>query len=77
MLVNCADDVLGPLKTDHTPLPTAGLFPERVAAFPRQIVCVELFVAAVGEATTLTVPVTGFPEQVSPPETFWGVTVTV
>ena len=41
-------EVLGPLKTVQLPVPTAGIFPERIALPEVQMVCVELFVAVVG-----------------------------
>ena len=45
--------MLGPLNTDHKPVPAAGLFPERVALPEEQMVCVEPFVATVGSELLL------------------------
>src|SRR5580698_1004179 len=42
VLLNWAADVLGPLATDHTPVPTVGVLAARVAeltATPLQMVC--------------------------------------
>jgi hypothetical protein len=38
VLLNCVEDVLGPLTIDHAPVPTVGLFAASVAAPPLQIV---------------------------------------
>jgi hypothetical protein len=55
VLLNCEDEVLGPLTTLHAPVPTEGLLPERVAVAVTHIVCAEPLVAVVGEATTVIV----------------------
>jgi hypothetical protein len=47
--------VLGPLTTDHAPVPTVGLFAARVAVPVAQIVCADPATDAVGAAVTVTV----------------------
>ena len=55
MLLNCVDNVLGPLNTVHAPVPTEGAFPDSVAVPLLQIDWVEPLVAVVGVPTTVTV----------------------
>ncbi len=50
LLNAAADDPLGTL-TLQFPLPTSGVFAERRAVPPKQIVCVDVFVACVGGAS--------------------------
>ena len=47
MLANCVGEVFGPF-TDQSPVPTPGIFPERIALPVTQMVCAEPFVAMVG-----------------------------
>ena len=47
-LLNWEPFVLGPLTTDHAPVPTDGEFPDSAALPVLHIVCVEPFVAVVG-----------------------------
>lgn len=37
VLLNCPDDVLGPLTTLHDPVPVTGVFADRLAAEPAQM----------------------------------------
>jgi hypothetical protein len=55
VLLNCEDKVLGPLTTDHAPVPTDGVFPDKVAVPVLQIDWVEPLVAAVGVPDTVMV----------------------
>ena len=47
--------MLGPLTTLQEPVPTEGVFPDKVAVPVAHIVCVELFVAVVGVPVTVIV----------------------
>ena len=53
VLLNCALDVLGPLKTLHAPVPTLGEFAANVAVPVVQIVCGEPAFDVVGTAFTV------------------------
>lgn len=57
-LLNWLEAVLGPLTTDQAPVPTDGVFPDRV---PKpvvvQIFCSEALTAVVGNGTTVMVNV--------------------
>ena len=55
VFANCALEVLGPETTVHAPVPTLGLFPDKVAVPVVHIVCVEVLVAVVGGAFTVMV----------------------
>ena len=55
MLLNWDAKVLGPLETLHAPVPVAGVFPERTLFPVLQMVAVEVLVAVVGGAVTVTV----------------------
>jgi hypothetical protein len=60
VLLNWLDNVLGPLTTDHAPVPTVGVLPDKVAVLVTQIDWVEPLVAVVGFAlmvNELEVPV--------------------
>lgn len=61
-MLNWVDDVLGPLNTDHAPVPIAGLLAPSTAVPVVQIVCGLPALAAVGGA--LTVIVTSEEEEV-------------
>ena len=54
-LLNCEATKLGPLNTDHVPVPAVGVFPASSAPDKLQTVCVDVFVAVVGEAATVMV----------------------
>ena len=47
--------MLAPLTTLHVPVPTDGVFPDKVAVADEHIVWVELFVAVVGAPVTVIV----------------------
>ena len=55
VLLNWLLLVLGPLNTDHAPVPIDGAFPESVAVPVLQIVWPEPLVAVVGAAVTVRV----------------------
>jgi large-conductance mechanosensitive channel len=64
-LLNCESTVLGPLKTDHAPVPTAGIFAASVAVPVLQIVWLLPATEVLGAA--VTVIVTSFVEGVHGP----------
>ena len=55
MLLNWVSSKLGPLTTDHAPVPTDAVLPDNGAVLPVQIDCVDPLVAVVGVPTTVTV----------------------
>lgn len=52
-LLNCDANVLGPLTTDHAPVPTEGVLPESTLFPVTQMLAVEPLVAVVGGAVTV------------------------
>jgi hypothetical protein len=55
VLLNCVDNVLGPLRTLHVPVPIAGVFAVKIADPVVQIVCGLPATDGVGGASTVMV----------------------
>jgi hypothetical protein len=55
VLLNCVEAVLGPLTTDHAPVPTVGLLAANVAVDVAQIVWFVPAIDVVGAAVTVIV----------------------